>query len=143
MRTIPALILICTSGTALGDINTEVLCFHSLGKKEIQLEFRTFYETESKWSGGYIKHSTSRTAIPIVLKKTEESDMTGSSPADSTSTWIEIDNGEISGEYEISSQGVNVYDFNYTKRKNGKKYFFTLDPNTEFSIESGCRWKGK
>lgn len=115
----------------------------SLGQKEIQLEFRTFYETESKWSGGYVKYSTSNTAIPIILKKTEESDTTSDSPADSTSTWIEIDNGGISGEYEISSQGANVYDFNYTKNKNGKKYYFTLDPNIDFSIESGCHWTSK
>jgi len=96
--------ILFASNIALRDINTEALCFHSLGQKEIQLEFRrTFYETESKWSGGYVKYSTSNTAIPIVLKKTEESDTTSDSPADSTSTWIEIDNGGISGEYEISS----------------------------------------
>jgi hypothetical protein len=117
-----------------------VLCFHSLGPKEIQLEFRTFYEAKSKWSGGYIKYSTSSTAIPIVLKSTEEHEVASNAPVDSTSTWIEIDNGVISGEYEISTQGVNVYDFNYTKHKNGKKYYFTLDPNIDFSIESGCHW---
>ncbi|MBD9503191.1 hypothetical protein IB256_20550 [Pseudomonas sp. PDM17] len=131
------------SNIAFGGINTEVLCFHSLGQKEIQLEFRTFYETESKWSGGYVKYSTSSKVIPIVRKSIEEHEMASDAPVDSTSTWIEIDSGDISGEYEISSQGAYVYDFNYTKRKNGNKYYFTLDSNIDFSIDSGCQWKIK
>lgn len=133
--------MLCTSGLALGDIHTEALCLHTLGEKEIQLELRTFYEIESRWSGGYVKYSNSSKPISIVLKGTEENNSTNNSPTNSTSTWVEIENGEISGEYEISSQGVSVYDFNYTKRENGKKYYFTLDPNVDFSIESGCHWK--
>ncbi|WP_448683159.1 hypothetical protein [Pseudomonas nicosulfuronedens] len=139
LRAAYLLLGIFISNTSPAAISTEGFCFHST-EKEIQLEFRTFFERESRWRGGYVKYSTSNAAIPIILKSTEESYSTSDSPADSTSTWIEIDNGEISGEYEISSQGVNVYDFNYTKRKNGKKYYFTLDPNIDFSIESGCRW---
>ncbi|MDH1013061.1 hypothetical protein N5J43_29790 [Pseudomonas nicosulfuronedens] len=130
----------CFPSFAFGNISIEIQCFRSFERNEIKLEFRTFYEIESRWSGGYVKYSTSQEAIPIFLMLAKSTPTSDSSPDDTTSKWLEIKNGKITGSYEASSQGARTYNFIYENFENKEHINLIQDPNTDYSIESGCEW---
>jgi hypothetical protein len=56
-----------------------------------------------------------------------------------TSVWVEVVNGKISGEYEITTQGANIYGFVYKSLRSGKSVSFYQD--SEAHGQSGCEWR--
>ncbi|MFV3308001.1 hypothetical protein ACNFBT_22265 [Pseudomonas sp. NY15181] len=125
---------------AIASIQTETLCLNSLGDRPVKLEFKRFYETESSWAGGYVKYSTSKNVIPIILKSFESTATSDTSPDDTTSTWLEIKDGKITGSYAASSQGGNNYNFLYENFESKESTNFIIDPNADYTANSGCQW---
>jgi hypothetical protein len=126
---------------AFSEVSTEVLCFSSSGKNPIQFELRTYFDSDTKWEGGLVKYSKSKSTISIVLNKTETEITNKDRPYETTKKWLEISNNKISGEYEMMSQGANIYSMQYTNNTNQKKYGFILNTDVEFDVKNGCKWQ--
>jgi hypothetical protein len=126
--------------TARSEITAEVSCFRSLEGKNINFEFRTYYDSVTKWSGAGVRYSKSKKAIPLVYRNTEEEVMTEGGPYQFTTTWVEVSDGVVTGEYERATQGARVNSMYYTNYKSGKKYSFDQDISMEASPETGCQW---
>ena len=119
-----ALLLIATTASAREPISDDFRCLTTAGPNPIQLEFRMFSDPNSKWTGGYIKYRKSKAVIPLVLKSTEATDKPEGRPCDFTDTWVEVSDGEITGEYEVAHQAALINSFVYRSRKTGKEYSF-------------------
>lgn len=126
--------------TALGEVTTEVSCFRSLEGKNINFEFRSFYDTVARWSGAGVKYTKSRKVIPLVYRGVEEEVMAEGRPSQFTTTWVEVSEDSLTGEYEMVSQGARIYGMTYTNYKSGKRYSFEQDITMDASPETGCRW---
>jgi len=61
-------------------------------------------------------------------------------PSQFTTTWVEVPEGLLTGEYEMVSQGARIYGMTYTSYKSGKKYSFDQDITMGVSPETGWRW---
>nr|WP_314641498.1 hypothetical protein [uncultured Pseudomonas sp.] len=134
-----ALLLLCPMA-AYSEVTTEVSCFRSLEGKNINFEFRTYYDSVIKWGGAGVRYSKSKKAIPLVYRNTEEEVMTEDGPYQFTTTWVEVSDGVLTGEYERATQGARVNSMYYTNYKSGKKYSFDQDISMEASPEAGCQW---
>lgn len=134
-----ALLLLCPMA-AYSEVTTEVYCFRSLEGKNINFEFRTYYDSVIKWGGAGVRYSKSKKAIPLVYRNTEEEVMTEDGPYQFTTTWVEVSDGVVTGEYERATQGARVNSMYYTNYKSGKKYSFDQDISMEASPEAGCQW---
>ena len=71
-----ALLLLCPLA-AHSEVTTEVYCFRSQEGKNINFEFRTYYDSVAKWSGAGVKYSKSKKAIALVHRNTEQEVMMG------------------------------------------------------------------
>jgi hypothetical protein len=125
---------------AHSEVSTQVRCFHSLEGKNINFEFRTYYDVAAKWSGASVRYSKSKKAIALVHHRTEEYVMTESGPYEFTTTWVEVSDGAVTGQYVIATQGARVNSMRYTNYKSGKQYSFDEDFSIEASPETGCQW---
>lgn len=126
--------------TAHGEVTTEVSCFRSLGGKNINFEFRSYYDTVSRWSGAGVRYTKSPKAIPLVYRGVEEEVMEEGRPSQFTTIWVEVSEGSLTGEYEMVSQGARIYGMTYTNYKSGKKYSFDQDITMDATPETGCQW---
>jgi hypothetical protein len=125
---------------AHSEVSTQVRCFHSLEGKNISFEFRAYYDLDAKWSGASVRYSKSKKAITLVHHRTEEYVMTESGPYEFTTTWVEVSDGAVTGQYVIATQGARVNSMRYTNYKSGKQYSFDEDFSIEASPETGCQW---
>ena len=125
---------------AHSEVTTEVSCFRSQEGKNINFEFRTYYDSVIKWGGAGVRYSKSKKAIPLVYRNTKEEVMTEDGPYQFTTTWVEVSDGVVTGEYERAIQGPRVNSMYYTNYKSGKKYSFDQDISMEASPETGCQW---
>jgi hypothetical protein len=66
--------------------------------------------------------------------------MTEDGPYQFTTTWIEVADGALTGEYEMVSQGARIYGMTYMNYKSGKKYSFEQDISMDSPPETGCQW---
>jgi hypothetical protein len=66
--------------------------------------------------------------------------MTESGPYEFTTTWVEVSDGAVTGQYVIATQGARVNSMRYTNYKSGKQYSFDEDFSIEASPETGCQW---
>ncbi len=126
--------------TAHSEVNTEISCFRSQEGKSINFEFRSYYDTVTRWSGAGVQYTKSHKVIPLVFRSTEEEVMAEGRPSQFTTTWVEVSEGSLTGEYEMVSQGARIYGMTYTNYKSGKKYSFDQDIAMEASPENGCQW---
>jgi hypothetical protein len=122
------------------DAISEVYCFSSDAKKILNFELRTFFDQSTKFSSGFVRYQNSNSTIPLVLKSASGQTLSAGRPDEFTSTWLEVNRGKISGEYEMVSQGANIYSMVYTSYGTRKKTSFTLDPNVTPSLDKGCQW---
>ena len=134
-----ALLLLCPLA-AHSEVTTEVYCFRSEEGKSTNFEFRTYYDSVAKWGGAGVKYSKSNKAIALVHRNTEHEVMTEDGPYQFTTTWVEVADGALTGEYEMVSQGARIYGMTYTNYKSGKKYLFEQDINMDSPPETGCQW---
>jgi len=134
-----ALLLLCPMA-AHSEITTEVYCFRSQEGKSINFEFRSYFDSVVKWRGANVKYSKSKTAIGLVYQNSEEEVMDPDRPSQFTTTWVEVSDGVVSGDYEMVSQGARIYGMTYTNYKTQKKYSFDQDIGMDASPETGCQW---
>jgi len=125
---------------AHSEVTTEVYCFRSQEGKSINFEFRTYYDSVSKWSGAGVRYSKSKKAISLVHRSTEQEILAEDRPYEFTTTWVEVSEGALTGEYEMVSQGARIYGMTYTNYKSGKKYSFEQDISMDSPPETGCQW---
>lgn len=136
-------LLTAINAFAKAPIEEDFRCLTTEGPNPIKLEFRVLSDPGSSWVGGYIKYRKSNTVIPLVLKSTEVTDKPQGHPWDYTDVWVEVYDGQITGEYEVMHQGALINSFVYRNRKSGKQYSFEMDiDDRDIDIDSGvCTWK--
>ncbi len=122
------------------EVVTEVLCFSLPEKKSVSFELRTYFDSASKWAGGFVKYSKSNKPISLVVEEIQSEEIDSQSPEQTTTTWVEVSGGEVAGEYEMISQGGSVLSMVYTKKSNGKKFAFENNVSVESTLENGCKW---
>ncbi len=125
---------------AHSEVTTEVFCFRSYEGKPINFEFRTYYDSVAKWSGAGVKYSKSKKAIGLVHRSTEQEELVYGRPYQYTTTWVEVVDGALTGEYQMVTQGGRVDAMTYTNYKSAKKYSFENDYNVDAKPETGCQW---
>ena len=140
MRATTFISLVLFSNYAAAQVNADVLCFTSDGNRPLRFELRTYYDLTTKWSGGYVKYEKSKNSISIVVHQTREDLTASDAPSSGTTNWVEVWNGQVSGSYEMESQGVQLISMTYIRRKDGKRFSFHLDSNVPSSLEKGCSW---
>ncbi|MGZ2746297.1 hypothetical protein [Burkholderia stagnalis] len=140
MKNTLAALLLCIALPAFAEVSTEVLCFRTSGDKPVRFELRTYYDDATRWSGGMVRYATSKTAIPLVFKHEDQEILAEGRPYQFTTTWLEMVDGKVNGEYEMMSQGTNVYSMTYTSARTGKKIDFTWASDIDASEKAGCRW---
>ena len=133
-----ALALLALSLTAHAEVSSETFCFSSGGARPINFELHTYYDPSSKFSSGFVKYQNAKQPIPLVLANSASETLDKTAPDQETTTWIEVFNGQVSGEYEMITQGTAVSSMAYTSRKKNQKTGFM--PNTSAMTESGCKW---
>ena len=125
---------------AFSKITSEIFCFNSGGKKPIRFEMRTYFDSDPKWEGAFVKYENSKNLLTLSLKNTQIYILDKDRPYQTTNIWLEISNNKISGEYEMISQGSNIYSMTYTNVAKKKKFSFVFDANIASSLTSGCTW---
>ncbi|WP_175903150.1 hypothetical protein [Burkholderia seminalis] len=132
--------MLCIARPASAEVSTEVPCFQTAGGKPVRFELRMHYDDVEKWSDGVVRHAKSNTAIPLLLKHRDEEMLAADRPYQYTTTWREMVDGKINGEYEMMSQGAMVDSMTYTRAHTGRKTDFAWAPDSDASAKSGCRW---
>ncbi|NIF55484.1 hypothetical protein [Burkholderia sp. Ax-1724] len=122
------------------EISHDTFCFSSGGAKSINFEMGTYYDSSSKLSWGYVEYQNAKQSIPLVLAESTGKKMGEDVPDEATTTWIEIYGKQITGEYQMVSQGTMVPSMVYTNKKSGKKVAFGLNPDAS-TDKGGCDWK--
>lgn len=119
------------------DASVDVRCFSDAAGK-VQLEFRVYGDEAIGWVGGQVRYRTSKTYIPLAFAGSTTLQDIEDRPSEFRHRWLEIVDGRINGEYALSSQGANVYGFEYVGRRTGKRVSL---PKASLPDESGaCAW---
>ncbi|MDP9709410.1 UNVERIFIED_ORG: hypothetical protein J2X80_001487 [Pseudomonas fluorescens] len=118
-----------------------ITLLRTIENSPVKFEFCTFYDASSKWSGGFVKYAKSSEPISIVLTDTQNEMLGADAPWQSTRSWSEVISGKVSGTYELVTQGAQIVSMTYTKKSNGKVYYFGNNTSVDSSLESGCRWE--
>ncbi|MBR8235086.1 hypothetical protein K6W26_18685 [Burkholderia sp. AU42008] len=139
-KTFAALLLLCIALPASAEVSTEVLCFQTSGDKPVRFELRTYYDDAAKWRGGIVRYAKSKTAIPLLFKHEDHEELAEGRPYQFTTTWWEMVDGKINGEYEMTSQGAIVYSMTYRNARTGKQTDFAWAQDVDASAKAGCRW---
>lgn len=101
MKKLFLILLLVLPLTARSEITTQVSCFRSLEGKSINFEFRTYYDSVTQWSGTGVRYSKSKKAISLVHRSTEQEILAEDRPYEFTTTWVEVSEGALTGEYEM------------------------------------------
>ncbi|WP_294768515.1 hypothetical protein [uncultured Rhodoferax sp.] len=135
---IAPLMALFVSAQAAESVSVDFRCMATSGSKPIRLEWRLFSEGKSNWSASYVKYKGAKQPISLVLHTTSASETAPGRPMEFESVWLEVVDGQIAGEYRITTQGANVYGFDYKNRRTGKEIAFAQD-NAAYT-ETGCKW---
>jgi hypothetical protein len=126
--------------SAAGQASDDVRCFSSNEEKQpIQLEARIFNVPQANWQGGYVKYRGANAATPIVFKSAEATKKPADKPWEINTTWIEVLEGNVTGQYNIVSQGTRVYSITY-KNFNTKKTLHFFEDIRSLG-DNQCVWK--
>ena len=134
------LLLPLSALAASGDapVSVDCRCLTESAAQTIRLEWRIFSDPNSNWSGGYVRYKGSSKVIPIVPVKSEVGDKPEGRPWEYITTWAEIVDGRIAGQYVVTTQGANIYGFDYKNLRNGKQYSFSQDIGSDDGKK--CSW---
>jgi hypothetical protein len=124
--------------TAKAAITEDFRCLSSTSGKPVHLEFRMFSDPNSNWSGGYVKYQGAKKVMLIAPGKTLVLDRPEGRPWEFETTWLELAEGKVTGEYVVVSQGANIEGFRYTSKATGKSFEFEQD--IAASGDSACEW---
>jgi hypothetical protein len=122
------------------EINVEDYCFAAVGQKGVRFELRTYFDDSVKWSGAFLRYEKSKEMIPLVLEKVEEDVTSEGRSAELTRKWLEILEGNVTGEYEMKSQGASIESMSYKNYKTKKSFDFMFDANSQRTDRMGCSW---
>ncbi len=136
------LFVVTFSAAAQAGIEQDMRCFTSGdGAAPIRFEWRVFNDTESNWSGGYVRYKGAKQVIPLVLKSEQRTEMAPGRPDEVDAVWVEIVDGKVTGQYEVDSQGAIVNSMVYTKFAPHRTYNFADDLAAFPDRGRGhCRW---
>lgn len=124
---------------AKSELETDIRCLSTGTAQAIRLEWRTFSDGDAGWFGGYVRYKGATRVIPIILASTQTLSRPSGRPWEFRYTWLELSSGRVTGEYRLSSQGANVYDFSYKNLRTGKQYLFS---EVSAPSENGqCSWE--
>ena len=76
-----------------------------------------------------------------IIKEREVQRVRGGRPSEIEAQWEEITSDDTGGKYIIVSQGAQIYEFRYIRKKDGK--IFKFEEDLEASTEEGCKWNKK
>ena len=140
MRLAAAAGLLVTAAAAVpAAVEEDVRCLSTAGAKKVQLEWHTFSESGGDWFGGYVRYRNASRIIPIVPAGTRVLARPDGRTWEFRYRWLEIANGQVSGRYELSSQGANVYDFAYKNLRNSATFSFAEVRSPD--DDGKCRWE--
>lgn len=138
LRLALASLLLPLSASA-SELSSDFRCLTEATSQAIRLEWRVFSDPDSQWSGGYVRYKGSKRTIPIVPVKTQVGDRPEGRPWEYTTTWVEVVDGRIAGQYVVTTQGANIYGFDYKNLRNGKQYAFSQDTGSDDGKK--CTWE--
>jgi uncharacterized protein YecT (DUF1311 family) len=115
-------------------------CFSGGSKNSIRLEWGWYKDAiPAHWITSYVKYKNSSKPIHLILKSDEGEEMVEGRPWMFTSTWLEVVDGKVTGEYKTVTQGANIYGFTYKDYRNGRIVDFSEDIAAHENDE--CKWK--
>jgi hypothetical protein len=138
MKPLLAIALLLLPPAAYAEVTSESLCFSSGGPKPINFEMRTYYDSATKFSFGSVKYEHSKQPIPLVLVNSQSETLDKNAPDQMTTTWYEVFGGQVTGEYEMISQGTEVASMVYTSKKKSQETGFLFNANA--ITDGGCKW---
>lgn len=127
------LFLLCMLGGPLS-AQKRFVCFDN--DKNSNLKITVCFDEKDK--ALYVKYKGQRDSIPVIYKSREKSENPGGGiPAYYWSeTYQEKYNGKITGEYVFTNGGPYSLDLYYTRKKDGKEFYFTI-PDKEYDDLNG------
>lgn len=137
MKNLLLLLSVFMSFNTLASLDKNVGCFSSDSKK-VNVKFVNVYDDDASLS--YVKYKNSKQSIPLIFSTKSEEDVAEGRPAEITTTWLEIINGQLNGQYIVMSQGARYYSFVY-KNKFGKTVSLNENPDAYNDSHSDCIWK--
>jgi hypothetical protein len=137
MKFIYFIVLAMLPLVAHSEVTSENFCFSSGGSKSINFQMRTYCDAATKFSFGFVKYQHSKEPIPLVLISSTDETLDKNAPHQETTTWVEVVNGQVGGEYEMITQGTEISSMVYTSKKS-QKIGFGSNANT--IAEGSCTW---
>ncbi|MES2187129.1 MAG: hypothetical protein V4505_21455 [Pseudomonadota bacterium] len=134
-----ALLALAATAHAAEPVSSDFRCLTDTGAKTIHLEFRMFNDPGSDWSGGYVRYKGAKNVVTVVPARTEALEKPAGRPWEFRTTWLEIIDGKVAGEYAVTTQGANIYGFDYRNLRNGKQFSFAQDVGA--TGDDACTWK--
>lgn len=122
------------------EVTQDIYCFDSGGNGAKNLEIHILSVYAEKWSGGFVKYRGAKSAITLELKGVNTEEIIQGRPDQVTKTWYEVSDGRITGEYEMMSQGANIYSMTYKNYGSHKQKAFTFDPDALVQNGNECQW---
>ncbi|MFB9127037.1 hypothetical protein E2553_07775 [Paraburkholderia dipogonis] len=138
MKSLLTIALFLLPMVARAEVTSETFCFSSGSEHPINFEMRTYYDSTIKFSSAFVKYQNAKRPIPLVLDNSTSETPSEDASDQETTTWIEVFNGQATGEYEMITQGTQVSSMVYTSKKKNKKTGFVL--NTSAMAEGDCKW---
>ncbi|WP_155640352.1 hypothetical protein [Burkholderia pseudomultivorans] len=139
-KKICAFVSILVPAVAHCEISEEVLCFDSSGAGSRNFGLHILHADAAKWSGAFVKYRDAKSAITLVLKSEDAEEIASGRPNQVTTTWYEVYGAKITGEYEMVSQGANVYSMTYESYGSHKKMAFLFNPWALDKNGGECIW---
>ena len=130
MKSFLVLLTLITSTASAEGVDTVSRCFQQTARPSApRLEFKRFDDTDTGWSGGFVRYGNSTNTIPLVSLRDEVLESPpGGRPWLIRSVWLEVTNGKPSGEYSITSQGAVITAFSYRSYATNKATMFKETP---------------
>ncbi len=118
------------------EVSKDVRCFTSAdGRISLQLALLT----DNKWMGGYIIYKNSPSVITIVPIKSECETLDVDRPSETTTTWLEVINGGVTGKFTAVHQGAIFSYLDYSSLD--KKDVINFVQNDDAFDGNECNWK--
>ncbi|PTQ91444.1 hypothetical protein C8K18_13113 [Paraburkholderia sp. GV068] len=122
------------------EISHDTFCFGSSGEKPVNFEMTTYFDSSTKLSWGFVKNQKSPRAIPLILAESTAQTLDKDVPDEVQTTWVEVLGKQVTGEYQMISQGAMVYSMVYISGKSGKKTAFGLKLGA-LTDNGRCDWQ--
>lgn len=122
------------------EISEEVYCFDSSGAGSKNFGLHVLHDDAAKWSGAFVKYRGAKSAITLVLKNVDEEETSPQRSDQVTTTWYEVYGAKVSGEYEMMSQGANIYSMVYKNYETRKQVAFLFNPDAFGGSGKECVW---